>query len=130
MAQHVAEEFAKGKCQPGDVILLNSFIYGAVTKIFKHYLLPFNAQIVEVPLPFPITDASDVVGAYRSALEPLSNQRLRLAVVDHISSIPSIIFPLKELSELFREHKVEEIFVDGAHAVGAIPLGKNERGAT
>ena len=45
----------------------------------------------------------------------------KLACIDHISSIPSLIFPVKKLTELLRKHNII-VLIDGAHAVGHIPL--------
>jgi selenocysteine lyase/cysteine desulfurase len=50
-----------------------------------------------------------------------SDLNVRIAIVDHISATPSIVFPVKELSTLFRKHGVQTI-VDGAHAVGQVPV--------
>jgi selenocysteine lyase/cysteine desulfurase len=122
VTQLVAREFSLGECKSGDVILTHSFIYAAVAKILRHYLQHLGAEIVEVPLPFPVTSDDEVIDAYKRTLDTLQGRRIRLAVLDHISSIPSILFPLKGLTELLRERGVNEIFVDGAHAVGAVPV--------
>jgi selenocysteine lyase/cysteine desulfurase len=44
-----------------------------------------------------------------------------LAVIDHISSVPALIMPVKELVELFHSYKIA-VVIDGAHAVGQIPI--------
>lgn len=122
VAQYIGHEFSKGLCKPGDVILLHSFIYAAVAKLFKYYTETLGAELVEVDLPFPISGPGDVLDAYKKTLDTLSGRRIRLAVVDHISSIPSVVFPLKDINALLRERGAEEIFIDGAHAIGAISL--------
>lgn len=51
-----------------------------------------------------------------------------MAVIDHISSGPAIIFPVKQLVKLFHQQNII-VVVDGAHAVGQIPLNMTDLGA-
>lgn len=53
-------------------------------------------------------------------LDTFQNQ-IKVATIDHISSTPSVLFPVKELVELIHERGVIAV-VDGAHAVGNVPL--------
>lgn len=45
----------------------------------------------------------------------------KIACFDHISSTPSLIFPVKRLTEICRKHNIISV-IDGAHAIGHIPL--------
>lgn len=42
-------------------------------------------------------------------------------MIDHISSMPAVIYPIAELSKLAKENGAI-VIIDGAHAVGQIPL--------
>ena len=44
---------------------------------------------------------------------------IKFALIDHISSMPSAIFPAKELTELLHSKGVQ-VMIDGAHAPGQI----------
>ena len=46
--------------------------------------------------------------------------KLQLAALDHVSSLPSVLFPIKELVKMCREAGFERIFVDGCHALGTV----------
>lgn len=45
----------------------------------------------------------------------------KLACFDHISSMPSLIFPIKEICKLCQKHKIISL-IDGAHGVGHVHL--------
>ncbi|SPO39085.1 related to isopenicillin N epimerase [Pseudozyma flocculosa] len=47
--------------------------------------------------------------------------RVRVAILDTISSLPGVVVPWQQTVQLLREHDVLSL-VDGAHAVGQIPL--------
>jgi len=51
----------------------------------------------------------------------LQKTQYRLAVFDHISSVPALILPVKKMVEICRKYNVESL-VDGAHAVGQVHL--------
>lgn len=42
--------------------------------------------------------------------------KIRLAINDHISSVPAAIFPIQAIIEFYHEKGIP-IFIDGAHAV-------------
>lgn len=48
-------------------------------------------------------------------------KKIKMAVFDHISSMPSIVFPIDTLSAFFEEKKIPFI-VDGAHAIGNVQV--------
>eukprot|EP00126_Sphaerothecum_destruens_P001118 Sdes_comp13212_c0_seq1m3099 len=114
VAQKIRDDFTSGRYQVGDVVLSHSIIYDAVRKLFQYYLEPVGAKLVEVEIPFPVKDSTELVEAHRVCLKKLVGKKIRLAVVDHISSAPAVIFPLTEICKLLRESHVQEIFVDGA----------------
>ena len=44
-----------------------------------------------------------------------------MAVIDHISSKPSLIFPVEEMVEYLHSKDIP-VFVDGAHAIGQVDI--------
>lgn len=55
-------------------------------------------------------------------------RKVRLAVIDHITSMPSVVIPVKELVNICREEGVDQIFVDAAHAIGCTDVDMKEIG--
>jgi isopenicillin-N epimerase len=75
-------------------------------------------------MPFPISGADEVVERVAAALSP----RVKLAVLDHITSPSGIIYPIQELVNLCRERGIP-VLVDGAHAPGMVELNLEQLGA-
>jgi isopenicillin-N epimerase len=47
--------------------------------------------------------------------------RVRLALIDHISSSTALVFPVARLAAALRQRGIP-LFIDGAHAIGHVPL--------
>jgi isopenicillin-N epimerase len=77
--------------------------------------------VVRIPLP---AEADAVVERFRHAMTP----RVRLAVVDHITSPTALLLPLARLMPELRRGGAK-VLVDGAHAVGHVPLDLAALGA-
>ncbi|HEX2652332.1 MAG TPA: aminotransferase class V-fold PLP-dependent enzyme [Xanthobacteraceae bacterium] len=102
---------------PGDEILVTNHGYPAVRKAAQHIAARTGAVIVEAEVPFPISDASQILDPVKSCL----TRRTRLAIFDHITSPTAIIFPVRELAEL--SHNMgAKVLIDGAHAPGMLAL--------
>ncbi len=78
----------------------------------------WGAAVVELSMAFP-TEAATIVNRVRAAMD--ADPAVRLAVFDHIVSTPAFIMPVAELVALGRERGIL-VVIDGAHAVGQIPL--------
>eukprot|EP00948_MAST-09A_sp_MAST-9A-sp1_P004080 g4080.t1 len=138
------------------VILVSVHSYNAVKLAFASlaYRLPECFRIEVVKTPFPVQSEADVIKAYQQKLasvfsgvvkantnstsptttkqkttKPFKTIVPLLAVLDHISSLPSYIFPVKEIVALCKDtYGFQYAFVDGAHAPGTIPnLSMSER---
>jgi isopenicillin-N epimerase len=70
-----------------------------------------------VALPFPDISEEGALLAIERGL----TARARLAIVDHVTSGSALVMPVAAIAELCRKHGVA-LLVDGAHAVGAIPV--------
>jgi isopenicillin-N epimerase len=106
----------------GDVVLRTDHGYGGVNNAARFVAREAGAEVHVVELPDPIERPEQVTAALAAALAgPLSGRRVRVAIVDHIVSDSSLIFPIHDIAGLLRAHGVP-LLVDGAHAPGAIPL--------
>ncbi|OEL32420.1 putative L-cysteine desulfhydrase 1 [Dichanthelium oligosanthes] len=129
--QHVAWSFAEGAFARGDAVLMLHYTYSSVKKSIHAYVARAGATVVEVPLPFPVASPGAVVAEFRAALAlaKAGGRSVRLAVIDHITSMPSVLIPVKELVAICREEGVDKVFVDGAHAIGQVPIDVRDIGA-
>lgn len=109
---------------PGDEILVTSHVYGAVRKTIRHVAARAGATLVEVPVPFPLADAGEVVDAVARGLGP----RTRLAVLDHVASASGLVLPIDAMIAACRRRGVP-VLVDGAHGPGQLDLELSRLGA-
>lgn len=115
---------------PNTAIILSNFTYNAVIKAVQHYssIAKYPPTIYTVNIPFPILDSStanqQILNAYQTILEEikLSGKKIVLGLLDHITSLPCMLMPIQELTQLYREYNVEEIIIDGAHTPGQINI--------
>ncbi|KAK6911708.1 Aminotransferase class V domain [Dillenia turbinata] len=129
--QHFAWKFNEGIYGKGDVVLMLHYAYGAVKKSMEAYVTRAGGHVIEVELPFPVKSDDEIIKAFRKALMrgKESGSRVRLAVIDHITSMPCVLIPVKELVKICREEGVEQVFVDAAHAMGCTTVDMKEIGA-
>ncbi|XP_078444346.1 putative L-cysteine desulfhydrase 1 [Wolffia australiana] len=130
--QRFQRAFHEGVYAPGDAVVLLHYAYGSVKKSAHAYVARAGATVVEAPLPFPVASAADVVSEFRKALDVARDggrRRVRLAVIDHITSMPSVVVPVKQLTQICRDEGVEQVFVDAAHALGNVEVDVSDIGA-
>ncbi|KAF8982687.1 hypothetical protein BGZ46_000805 [Entomortierella lignicola] len=109
--------------QPGDRILQLSTGYISVDKTVRYICDTHeDVKLIEVPIVFPLTD-KEILDKVESAIkehEQLKDgSRIKLAVMDWISSVPSIVQPIRQLVDLLQSHGIL-VYVDGAHAIGQV----------
>jgi selenocysteine lyase/cysteine desulfurase len=129
--QHTAWCFREGKFNKGDVVVMLHYAYGAVKKSMEAYVTRAGGKVIEVPLPFPVSSNDEIVTEFRKALEKgkMDGKKIRLAVIDHVTSMPCVVIPVKELIQICREEGVEQVFVDAAHSIGCTHVDMQEIGA-
>jgi len=106
-------------------VLVDSFAYPSVRNTLQYVIDgPLSVSLDVVQLPFPV-NASTIRDEFRAAL---AKKNYTLVMVDHISSVPAVIFPVHDIVQDAHENGAL-VFVDGAHAVGQLPLNLTELGA-
>ncbi|OIV95320.1 hypothetical protein TanjilG_07476 [Lupinus angustifolius] len=129
--QNAAWSFHEGRFSKGDVVVMLHYAYGAVKKSIEAYVTRAGGKVIEVNLPFPVTSDDEIVSEFKNALErgKSDGNRVRLAVIDHVTSMPSVVIPVKDLVRICREEGVDQVFVDAAHSIGCIDVDVKEIGA-
>lgn len=122
----VARRWAK-RIQPGDVVLHLSYAYKACVNVLREQCVREGATLVELEVPWLCATEDEICDAIDAQLDQIKQQqqgqslRLRYAFLDHVSSQPAVLLPVKRLVALCRQYGVEEVCVDGAHSVGSVP---------
>ncbi|KAI3417294.1 Aminotran_5 domain-containing protein [Psidium guajava] len=129
--QQIAWAFAEGRFLKGDAAVMLHYAYGAVKKSVEAYVTRAGGRVIEVQLPFPVSSREEIVSEFRTALErgKVDGRKVRLAVIDHVTSMPSVVIPVKELVKICRDEGVDQVFVDAAHGIGCVDLDMKEIGA-
>ncbi|XP_027366454.1 L-cysteine desulfhydrase-like [Abrus precatorius] len=129
--QQIGRRFAGGNFKKNDTVIMFHCAYQAVKKSIEAYVTPVGGSVVEVQLPFPVRSDEEIIAEFKKGLErgKLNGGRVRLAMIDHITSMPSVVLPVRELIRVCREEGVDQVFVDGAHAIGSLRVDVKEIGA-
>jgi len=109
---------------PGDELLTTDHVYPACRKILHYVASRTGARVVEARVPFPLAGEDDVVAPVLAAVTP----RTRLALIDHVTSPTALVFPVARLVPALAARGVDAL-VDGAHALGMVPLDLARLGA-
>ena len=112
------------KFNPGDQLLVSNHEYNACANALRFAAERHGAEVVTVSIPFPLDSEEEVLEAVRARL----NTKTRLLLIDHVTSPTGLILPVAEIVQMCAEHGVD-VFIDGAHAPGMIPLNIQELGA-
>ncbi|XP_042476136.1 probable L-cysteine desulfhydrase, chloroplastic [Macadamia integrifolia] len=129
--QQICWAFVEGRFQRGDAVVMLHYAYGAVKKSIQAYVSRAGACVIEVQLPFPVRSNEEIIVEFRKALEQgkSNGRKVRLAVIDHITSMPSVVIPIKELVKICREEGVDQVLVDAAHSIGSVEVDVKDIGA-
>ncbi len=110
--------------QAGDEILATNHEYGALDRTWTFLSEKVGAVYKRLPIPVPVTTEEDFVERFWSGVTP----RTRVIFMSHITSPTALIFPVQEICRRARQAGILTV-IDGAHAVGQIPLDLTAVGA-
>ena len=113
--------FALGE---GDEILVTDQEYNACSNVVHNVAARTGARAVVVKIPFPLQSDDQVADAIMDAVTPAT----RLALIDHITSQTGLIYPIERIVSELKSKGVETV-VDGAHALGSVPVNVEAIGA-
>ena len=103
--------------QSGDELLVTDQEYNACRNALEFVAERSGARVVVVNLPFPVSDAEEIVAPILAGVTP----RTRLALVDHVTSQTGMVLPIARVVAELNRRGVDTL-VDGAHAPGMVPL--------
>ncbi|MFO0807610.1 MAG: aminotransferase class V-fold PLP-dependent enzyme [Gemmataceae bacterium] len=109
--------------KPGDEVLLTDQEHPGGRCCWEQKAARYGIKLNTVTLPKPPASVDEIVERFRRALTP----QTRVLVFSHITTVTGLILPAKELCRLARGHDVLT-HVDGAHAIGQIPLDLHDLG--
>ncbi len=110
--------------RPGDEILTTNHEYGAMDRMWRFLCRRTGAVYRPVTLELPVTTPEALVERLWSGVTP----RTRVLFFSHLTSPTGLILPARELCLRARAAGLLSV-VDGAHALGQIPLDLDELGA-
>jgi isopenicillin-N epimerase len=110
--------------QAGDEVLTTDHEYGALDRTWRFLCKQSGAVYKQQSIPLPMTTPEAFVEQFWSGVTP----RTKVVFLSHITSPTALIFPLKEICRRARAAGILSV-VDGAHAVGQVPLDMNDLGA-
>ena len=101
----------------GDEILLTNHCYPAVLLAAQQVAKRSGATVMQAEVPFPLVEEAQIIKAVGAKL----NRRIRLVILDHITSPTALVFPVHRLAALCRDAGAR-VLIDGAHAPGMLSL--------
>jgi len=111
--------------QPEDEILVTSHTYQACRNAAEIIANKAGAKVVVAEIPFPCSSDEAVIEAIEQVVTP----KTRFALIDHVTSPTALVLPVEQIVyEL--EKKGIWTMIDGAHAVGMLPLELDKLGAS
>ncbi len=101
----------------GDELLVTDHEYNASRNVLNFVAEQSGARVIVAKVPFPLKSTEEITDAILGRV----TSRTRLALLDHVTSQTGLIFPIEELVRKLSARGIETL-VDGAHALGMVPL--------
>lgn len=102
---------------PGDEVLITDHEYMSIQNELERVCARTGAKVVRAKIPFPIQNQQQVTDAVLAAASP----RTKLAILAHITSATSLIFPVAPITRALMARGIE-VCLDGAHTPGQIQV--------
>ncbi len=110
-----------------DEVLFSSMNHAGASQCWRHHaqsrgytVRQFDFPIREVPSLSP----EDIVAIYAARI----TDKTTVLVLPHVDNLVGIRYPVRQMAKMAREKGVRYIAVDGAQAVGMIPVNLQEMG--
>lgn len=116
----IATVLANTPLAAGDEVLITDHEYMSGVNELERVCVRTGARVVRAAVPFPVASPEQVTAAVSAAISP----RTRLALISHITSATSLVFPIEEIIREIRARRGSacDILIDGAHAPGQVPV--------
>lgn len=112
------------KLREGDEVLATNHEYGAMDRTWRFVCHQRSARYINFPIGLPVTDQAAFVEDFWRGV----THKTRVIFISHITSPTALIFPVAEICQ--RAHQAGILcIVDGAHAIGQIPIDLTAIGA-
>ncbi len=109
--------------KPGDEALLTDQEHPGGRCCWEQKAARFGIKLNFVSLPKPPVSTQEIVERFIKALTP----RTRIVVFSHITTVTGLVLPVKDICQVARTRGILT-HVDGAHAIGQIPLDLHDLG--
>lgn len=102
---------------PGDEVLTTNHEYGACDNVWRFLARKRDFRYVQYPIDLPLTTSDAMVDQIWQGVTP----QTKVIYMSHITSPTAVRLPVEAICARAREAGILTI-IDGAHAVGQIPL--------
>jgi len=104
---------------PNDIILMFDFVYGAVKSLCNKLADKYQLQLVIMETNREILSSKEkIIQLVKDAISQYG-KKIRVGIVDFITSTPALLLPIEEIISIFRENDIF-CMIDGAHAFNHI----------
>lgn len=103
--------------EKGDEIVTTNLIYGSCRNALDHAAKTKGAVVKKALIPFPVRSENKIA----ESILGLITKKTKLIFIDHVTSETAMILPVKKICDEANRLGID-IFIDGAHAPGMIPL--------
>jgi isopenicillin-N epimerase len=109
--------------KPGEEVLMTDQEHPGGFSPWDVKVARYGVKINKVTIPRPPQSTEEIVGLFEQAITP----KTRMIFFSHITTATGVILPAKEICAVARKHGILS-GVDGAHAIGQIPLNLHDMG--